>query len=128
MHGGQEDKADEVLSSIAASESEVAWLVRQRAASRGLGVFMANSDKANSDKEGVVQEEQVSVARVGSRMERASISHAEAGNMRAQERVYFGEMERELELEIQRQIQLDQIHNELMGQSEESSRASGQWM
>ena len=48
--------------------------------------------------------------------------------MRAQERVYFGEMERELELEIQRQIQLDQVRNEMMGQREESLRASGQWM
>ena len=61
-------------------------------------------------------------------MERASISHAEEGHMRAQERVYFGEMERELELEIQRQIQLDQVRNEMMGQREESLRASGQWM
>ena len=43
VHGGQEDKADEVLSSIAASESEVAWLVRQRAASRGLDELDASS-------------------------------------------------------------------------------------
>ena len=118
-----DDKAQELLGSIAASESEVASLVRERAESRGFEALVTSTRPA-AEVMGDWQEG--GSALTGVQVDRERTMGSVLGEMPQRERACMGEIERELELEIERQIQLDQVRSQLVGDL--GTSASGQWM